>query len=80
MHNTFYILFVEQYWLYYGTEYCDHMADHKKIMATFVMELGPFVINQPFEGNNMVNVLINSFIVQKYDHINMPITINILFL
>ena len=31
----FYILFVEQYWLYYGTEYCDHMADHKNVMATF---------------------------------------------
>ena len=52
----------------------------KKYGYFSVMELGPFVINQPFEGNNMVNVLINSFIVQKYDHINMPITINILFL
>ena len=35
VHNMFYILFVEQYWLYYGTEYCDHMADHKNVMATF---------------------------------------------
>ena len=74
----FYILCVEQYWLYYGKEYCDHMADYKKMYGYFsVMELGPFRINQPFEGNKVVNVLINRFIVQKYDHINMPITINI---